>query len=64
MQRTTLTVEGCSCRMDDFVAALVRFANQWVKEANANERDKERRAEIVASARSGEVKPCKGCPEK
>lgn len=64
MHSAHLTVEGCSCRLDDFVAALVRFANQWVKEADAHERSKELRDSALASARNGEVKPCKGCPEK
>lgn len=64
MQTSTLLIEGCSCRHDDFVAALVKFANHWVKDADAHERTKERREEILASARNGEKKPCKGCPEK
>jgi hypothetical protein len=29
-----LTVSGCSCLVEDFVPALISFANQWKKEAD------------------------------
>ncbi len=30
-----LTVKGCDCRADDFVLALVKFANDWKTKADA-----------------------------
>ena len=30
----TINVSGCACRMDDFVLALVKFANDWKRAAD------------------------------
>jgi hypothetical protein len=40
---------GCSCRLEDFVLALVKFSNEWKNQANQK----------PPSAPS-EIKPC-GC---
>ena len=29
-----LTLKGCECRHDDFVMALVKFANEWKNSAD------------------------------
>lgn len=29
-----LTVSGCECRAEDFVMALIKFSNDWKKEAD------------------------------
>lgn len=31
----SLTIKGCSCRAEDFHMALIGFANQWKREADA-----------------------------
>lgn len=43
-----LTIKGCACRTNDFVFALIQFANDWKREADL-------RTEPTA-----EIRPC-GC---
>lgn len=65
---STITVEGCSCRMEDFTLALVSFANDWRKEADKNERKKEARKAVLDSISNPTdnvtKKPCGGCGDK
>jgi hypothetical protein len=46
-----LNVVGCDCRREDFVFALVKFANQWKAIADA-----------AAPTSTKTVKPC-GCQD-
>lgn len=57
--RSSLTIEGCGCRHDDFVMALVAWANGWKREADL--RDKTKAATVQGP---GDAKnPC-GCGQK
>jgi hypothetical protein len=46
-----LKIIGCDCRRDDFIFALVKFANQWKAIADA-----------AAPTSTKAVKPC-GCQD-
>jgi hypothetical protein len=50
----SLTVSGCSCRTEDFVMALVQFANRWKSEADGRE---------IIKPPEG-LQPCGGCKDK
>ncbi len=75
--KALVTIEACSCRLDDFVMALVGFANEWKREADRNESNTSAAEAARAEARSGGAlnpqranqkkvvrKPCTKCPDK
>ena len=37
-EEMTVTIAGCSCRTEDFVMALVGFANEWKARADMTTR--------------------------
>lgn len=48
-QQSLVTVVGCSCRLPDFVMALIKFTNEWKHQADS-----------VTAEFTTEAKPC-GC---
>lgn len=68
-----IKIQGCSCRMEDFVMALVAFANDWRKEADKQEKLKkfDNNPQTIISKSTTDVNgstvqimPCGGCGKK
>lgn len=74
MHTSTLTVEGCECRLKAFVQDLQEFANDWIKGEARKEARKELLDRARAKARGQDAtgateewptrpSPCRGCPD-